>query len=262
MRTASLAPLVAFLPLLASPTQAQQSTRSSHSNVQLLYGWNFSQPGVSEGVPKSILTFENSARWSWGSSYLFVDVLRSWSEADENAKEVYGEWYPSLSLRRLAGEGSSTGLLRDISFTLGFNGGVRTTGTAPFAVLPGLTFDLKVPGFTFLTVGTFAYVDRGRFEGQPTDCHATTFQVTPSWSLPFTIGGAGFSFDGFVDFIGSHANCEAMIISQPKLRMDVSGLWGKPGRVYLGVEFDYWHNKYGIAGLTDNVILPVVVWTF
>jgi len=37
---------------------------------------------------------------------------------------------------------------------------------------------------------------------------------------------------------------------------------GTPGRVYLGVEFDYWHNKYGIAGLTDNVVLPVVVWTF
>jgi nucleoside-specific outer membrane channel protein Tsx len=261
MRVTPLA-LVALLPLLASTTLAQEARGFSASDVQLLYGWDFKEPGLSESVPKNVVTFENTSGWSWGSSYLFVDVARSWSDADANAKEVYGEWYPSVSLRKLSGRGASAGFVRDVSFTMGLNSGVRSTGPAPFVVLPGITVDLRMPGFKFLSVGVFAYVDRGKFEGQPTGCHATTYQVTPSWSLPFKVGGAGFSFDGFVDFIGSHADCEAMVISQPQLKLDLSGLWHKPGRVFLGVEFDYWHNKYGISGLTDEVFLPVVVWTF
>ena len=251
--------LVAFFTLTASPAPAQGFSSSS---VQALYGWNFQEPGVSEDVPKNVVTFENTAAWSWGSSYLFVDVLRSWSEADANAKEVYGEWFPSVSLRSLAGKEPSAGFLRDVSATLGVNTGVRSTGPAPFVVLPGVTFSLNVPGFTFLSVGAFAYVDRGRFQGQPTDCHATTYQVTPAWSLPFALGGARLRFDGFVDVVGKHANCEAMIISQPQLKLDLSGLWDDAGHLYMGIEYDYWHNKYGIAGLEDSVVLPFLLWTF
>ena len=84
--------------------------------------------------------------------------------------------------------------------------------------------------------------------------------MTPAFSLPFKAGGASMSLEGYADFIGAHADCEAMVISQPQLRVDISGLWNKPGKVYLGVEWDYWHNKYGIKGLRDNVWLPLFVW--
>jgi nucleoside-specific outer membrane channel protein Tsx len=260
------AAVAVFLLFVGAPvTRAQEKPKPaaqafSASTVQILYGWNFKEPGLSEDVPKNVFTFQNTAAWSWGSSYLFVDILRSWSEADANAKDVYGEWYPSVSFRKVSGREPSTGLVRDVSATVGLNTGVRSTGPAPFVVLPGATFDLNVPRFAFVSVGTFAYIDRGRFEGQPTGCEATTYQVTPSWALPFKVGGAAISFDGFVDFIGAHADCRAMVISQPQLTVDISALWHKPGKVYLGVEWDYWHNKYGIEGLRDNVWLPLFAW--
>src|SRR6185295_18401615 len=99
----------------AAPPPETQSF--SASNVQILYGSNFQEPGVTRGVPKNIFTFENTAAWSWGSSYLFVDILRSWTAADANAKEVYGEWYPSVSLRRLSGRKPSVRFVRDVSAT-------------------------------------------------------------------------------------------------------------------------------------------------
>jgi nucleoside-specific outer membrane channel protein Tsx len=252
--------IVVLLLLVAAPCARAQNF--SVSDLQITYGPNFKEPGISEGVPKNDFTFENITTWSWGSSLVFVDVLRSWSDADQNAKEVYGEWYPSVSLRKVSGRKPSTGFLRDVSATIGLNSGVRSTGPAPFAVLPGATFELNVPGFSFVSVGTFAYIDRGRFEGQPTGCAATTYQVTPAWSLPFKAGGAALSFDGFVDFIGEHAQCKAMILSQPQLRLDISALWHKPGTIYAAVELDYWHNKYGIEGLHENFWLPVFLWKF
>ena len=202
------------------------------------------------------------AGWSWGGHYLFVDVLRSWSEADANAKEVYGEWYPSLSLRKLSGRAPSPSLLRDVGVTLGLNTGVRSTGPAPFVLLPGITFDLNVPAFRFLSVGAFAYLDRGRFEGHLTGCSSNTFQVTPSWSLPFTVGRAGFSFDGFADLIGRHGDCAAQVLFTPLLKLDLSRFWSKPGVLQLGVEWGYWHNKYAVDGLDEGVIQPSLIWAF
>jgi len=261
-QAASMQVAVAILPALACATTAlaQDHAGFSSSDLQAKYGWNYQQPGIPQYVPKSTFTFENTSAGRWWSSYLFVDVIRSWSDADANAKEVYGEWYPSLSLRRISGKGYSDGFVRDVSATFGLNTGVRSTGVSPFVLLPGLTLALNVPKFAFFSVGAFAYIDNGRFEGQPSDCQATTYQITPSWSLPFSAGAAKLKFDGFVDFIGKHANCEAWILTQPRLALDLSALWHKPGNVYAAVDYSYWHNKYGIAGLNDQVVIPVLVW--
>lgn len=251
--------IVAALLLVWAPSaRAQDQQPFTVSNVNVRYGWSFKEPGIAEDVPKNIFTFENTAAGRWWSSYLFVDVLRSWSDADANAKEVYGEWYPTVSLRALTRRQRSKGILADVGLTVGLNTGVRSTGPSPFAVLPGLTFSLNVPGFSFFAVNTVAYIDRGRFQGQPADCTATALQVTPSWSLPIRAGGTSLKLNGFVDFTTRHANCAAQILTTPRLLLDLSAYWHKPGVVYVGVDWLYWHNKYGIPGLTDNLVLPVV----
>lgn len=246
--------------LFAAPVSAQESEGFNTSRLTARYGATFAEPGIDEDVPKNIFTFENIAAGRWWSSYLFVDVLRSWSDADANAKEVYGEWYPSVSLRALAGKARSTAFVRDVSATIGLNTGVRSTGPSPFAILPGVTVDLNVPGFAFLSVGAYAYIDRGRFQGQFTECAETTWQITPSWSVPFRLGKARLQTDGFVDFLGKHATCEGWILATPRLMMDLSSLWDKPGHVYIGADFSYWRNKYGIAGLEDKLVLPLLMW--
>lgn len=242
-----------------APAALAQDSFSS-SSLTARYGWDFQEPNVAEDVPKNILTFENASAGRLWSSYLFVDVLRSWSDADANAKEVYGEWYPALSVRAFTGQERSKGFLRDISLTIGVNTGVRSTGPSPFALLPGVSFDFNVPAFAFVSVRAGAYIDRGRFQGQPTDCSATTYQITPSFSLPVSVGASTLKLTGFVDFTGSHANCEAQILTTPRAVLDLSAYWRKPGRLYLGVDWVYWRNKYGIEGLEDNLLLPVVTW--
>jgi nucleoside-specific outer membrane channel protein Tsx len=105
-------------------------------------------------------------------------------------------------------------------------------------------------------------VDEGRFQGHRNGCTSTTFQLTPSWSLPFSLAGAGLSFTGFADFIGSHGDCASQVLTQPELRLDISRMWGKPGVLQAGVQWHYWHNKYGVDGVDDSVVMPVLFWAF
>jgi hypothetical protein len=260
MRTLFLAGLMVLAPLAGGTARAQDSQGFSTSSLSIAYGWTFQEPDIPEDVPKNDFTFENAAAGRWWSSYLFVDVLRSWSDADQNAKEVYGEWYPSMSLLRVRGRKPLTGLVRDVMVTVGLNTGTRSTGPSPFAILPGTTLELNVPGFSVVSVGTFLYIDRGQFQGQPTGCRDVTYLVSPAWLAFVPIGATRLRFDGFMDLTGKHDDCEFQVLTQPQLKIDLSPLWGKQDQVYVGVRFLYWHNKYGITGLRDKQVLPVFTW--
>ncbi|HEU4563826.1 MAG TPA: outer membrane protein OmpK [Gemmatimonadaceae bacterium] len=246
--------------LLAITVPAAGAQSFSNWDAQLLYGADFEEPGNTQDVRKGIVTIENAAGWSWGSSFFFVDILHS-DKRDGRAREVYGEWYPSASIGKLRGRPLSLGPVRDVSVTAGVNMGTKTNGAAPLVFLPGLTFDLKVPAFAFFTVGTYAYVDRGRFAGAPVN-HGTSFQVTPSWSLPIVTPRVRFRFDGFLDYIGSHEGAAHQLLTQPQLKLDVGSLWDAPGRLYVGTEWQYWKNKFGVRGLTESFPQALVVLDF
>jgi nucleoside-specific outer membrane channel protein Tsx len=249
----------------APPERANQQASFkpfTSTDIQGLYGTAFREPGVNGGVDKRTLTVENSAAWSWGSSYFFLDYLRA-NSADQNSSEFYGEWYPSASVSRITGRDfSARPILKDVLITMGINAGSKDTGAAPLVLLPGLTFDLKIPGFQFFSLGAYAYMDKGRMNGVGNGCNSTTYQITPSWSLPFNIGSASFRFDGFVDYIGSHGQCAHQIVSQPTIKLDVGKMGGKPNRLFAGLEWGLWRNKYGISGLNQTATQGVVMWVF
>lgn len=269
-RVRRAAPILA-LTLLAAPAWAQGESEApaepaapsgfSAWNVQALWGNQFQEPFVPQDVSKGIITFENAAGWSWGSSFFFVDIVAS-DHHDGHATEVYSEWYPSLSLAKINGRKDGFGPFRDISPTLGINAGTKTNGAHPLVFLPGVTWDLKVPHFNYVSIGTYVYIERGKFDGEPNGCNATTYQVTPSWSLPFNMGGAKFSFDGFVDFIGDHGECSSQVLSQTQLKYDLTSFSDTPGKLYAGIEWQYWHNKFGIDGLDESFPQVMVQWKF
>lgn len=242
---------VALALLAIQPAAAQDPAGFSAWDVQLLHGRKFEEPASADDVAKTLVTFENSSAWSWGSSYFFVDLLKSDGE-DDHATEVYAEWYPSASIGKLSGSAIQFGPLRDISVTLGLNAGTKSTGADPLIYLPGFTFDLNIPGFRFFTLGTYAYVDDGRIDGDSNGCHDTGYQITPSWSLPIELGSVHMSFDGFIDFIGAHGECDHQIVSQPQLKLDIGNFWGTPNKLYAGVEWQYWQSKFGIDGLDES----------
>jgi nucleoside-specific outer membrane channel protein Tsx len=253
--------VVIFGLFMAGMAPAQDGGYSSW-NMQGLYGGSFDEPFNSENVGKLTATIENSAGWSWGSSYFFADVLNS-TKNDGNAAEIYSEWYPSASFGKMSGKDLSAGAFKDISLTMGINAGRKSTGASPLVFLPGLTMDFKLPGFAFASLGLYAYIDEGELDGESNGCHETGFQATPSWLLPFPIGKTDWQFGGFIDYISSHGNCAEQFLTQAQLTMDVGKATGHAaGKFYVGMEYLYWNNKFGIDGAEESSPQVLMMYKF
>lgn len=209
------------------------------TNVQLLHGAGF------ELGPEQldILTFEHASSWRLGSNFFFFDVTEPL--ADDTG--IYGEWYSRLAWSSLGLRDEGKGLLRDVSFT-----GSLNVGEGFRAYLAGITVHLRVPGFALLDLDLMAYDDRSDAE--------VTYIVTPAWEIPFTLGSTGARFRGFVDIIGGEGDRERQLLAQPQLLVDIASLWGRKGNVFLGMEYQYWRNKYGVSGITESLPQVIILW--
>jgi nucleoside-specific outer membrane channel protein Tsx len=239
----------------------------SDTEVQYLHGSKYREPFNPNDVTKDILTLQHAGGFAYGRNFFFVDFLKS-NDKDNNAGEIYGEWYTSFSLSKLSGTKMEGGPLRDVNLTFGINYGAKNTGPNPRVFLPGVTVDLNVPGFAFFNVDLLAYIDNGNFKPNAAtnvaNCggHKTSYQITPAWKLPFSIGASKWSFEGFLDYIGSRGTCKTEVLTQPQLRLDVGNFWGKPETVFAGIEYQYWNNKFGVKDLKEHHPQLLLVWKF
>lgn len=224
----------------------------SDTEIAYLRGTKFNDNGAFGGpkFAKDIITLQHASGYSLGTNFFFVDFVKSDSK-DNNYGEVYGEYYHALSLTKIHGVDWSKNFLKDVSLTTGINFGAKNSafGANPRVFLIGPTLSLAVPGAAFFNVDLLAYVDRGTFSGfgggALCGARKTTWQITPAWKFPFTLGTAKFSFEGFLDVIGKHGTCERQLLTAPQLRWDVGSQMGKPGTVFLGMEYQYWNRKFG-----------------
>jgi nucleoside-specific outer membrane channel protein Tsx len=211
----------------------------SATNIQVLHGRHFTL-GPTQ---RDIVTFEHVSGWRLGSNFFFFDVGQPFADGTD----IYGEWYSRLSWNKLGITSQGTGLLEDISFA-----GSLNAGTGFRAYLAGLTFHLKVPGFSFLDVDVMAYDDRSDSE--------VTYIVTPAWELPFRLGKASFRFRGFVDVIGAEGLRSQQLLAQPQVLLDLGALAGREGRFFAGIEYQLWRNKYGVRGTDEAFPQVMVLW--
>ena len=246
---------------------AQPATAFDWGDTEIvyLYGTKFQEPFNPNDVTKNIITLQLASGYKYGSNFFFCDLLRS-DGADNNAGEVYCEWYTHLSLSAISGKKVGVGFIKDVTLTAGINYGAKNTGANPRIFLPGASLILDVPSFAFFNVDVLAYIDHGNFKPDSATTlpacggYKTTYQITPAWKLPFNIGPTKWVFEGFADFIGSHGTCDSQFLTQPQLRLDVGNFFGKPDTFYVGIEYQYWHNKFGFSGLTDNFPQFMVAW--
>jgi nucleoside-specific outer membrane channel protein Tsx len=217
------------------------------SNFQVLHGSGF-KLGANT---RSTMTVEHTNGWRYGDNFLFIDV----TQRDDVGVEVYGEWYPRLSLSRLSNKDLSIGVFKDFFLVGGINASTEPDGDAFKAYLLGVGTSFKLPGSGIFNLN---------FMAQKHDqVNTTGIQITPSWSIPFEIGRLKFIFDGFLDWVSnSSSGGKPFILMQPQLLLDVGSLVGNSGSIYLGIEYYYWRNKFGIDGIHEKALQGMLKITF
>ncbi|WP_291842427.1 hypothetical protein [Maricaulis sp.] len=209
-------------------------------NIQLLKGFDYELGPEA----RTIMTLEHAHRSDWGDVFVFADIT---FEPDGDI-QAYGEITPRLSLSRLSGRAWSAGPVSDVLLALNYERGEQ--GVERY--LGGIAADLDIEGFRVFRVHAFLRDDPRR--------DGTTGQLTIVWNRPFTLGEEQFLAEGFADIAGAEGSGVANQLVVPRLLWDVGAHYGTAGRIWLGLEWQYWHNKFGVDGVTESVPQVQLKW--
>lgn len=235
---------------LSAVTMANAAIWSSTS-LDVLVGNNYE---YSEGTKSStILTLEHADAWEYGDNYFFFDIT-DWDDSDI---AVYGEFNPRLSIYSIYEEFSDKEINKTVVKDVLFSAQIDM-GNNFRAYMGGLGVTFDIPGVQYFTVN-FLYRDNPELSG-------SSFQITPVWSAPFEIANVKFVFRGFLDWIGKEGDAPQQVLTQPQLLLDLGNFWNQPDRLFIGAEYQYWHNKFvfGSEGLyqNENCLQGMVRWVF
>ncbi len=213
----------------------------SSTNVQLLTGSGY-ELGEEN---REILTFQHANGWKYGSNFFFFDITQPF----DDGTDVYGEWYTWLSEEKIFGKNINLAIIDDISLGLSIN-----TGANFRAYLAGLTLHFNFPNCSFFTIDVMFYDDQKESEG--------TYIITPAWDSQFNLSNIKLRFSGYVDFIGAEGKRENQILTQPQILIDAGHFWNTADKLFIGIEYQYWKNKFGIRAIDESLPQAVLIWEF
>ncbi len=218
----------------------------------------FREPGIDGTVAKNILQLSHVSGWAYGSNFFNVDMLMSdkgdpAANGQSGANEVYVVYRGALSLGKLSGKDLGFGPVRDLSFTAGFDFNSKDNAFASkkrFLVF-GPTLNFKA-GSGFFDLGLWGCHEQNYngIVGKSVD-FKTTYTVTAAWGLPFQVGPVGAEFKGYANYVGAKGKDGFGVETKPEtlanlsLLVDVSPVFGTKKKVYAGLGYEYWNNKFG-----------------
>lgn len=224
------------------------------------YSTQFREPGIDGTVEKNIVQLSHASGWAYGGNYFNADMLMSDKNDPSNngntgASEVYVVYRGSLSLGKISKSDLSFGPVRDVSVTAGFdfNAKNNTFASKKRYLVLGPTFNIAVPK-GFFDIGVWACHEQN-YNGivaKSVD-FKTTWMIGTSWGIPFEMGNVGMKFEGYLNYIqpkgkdGFGVETKTETLSNVALMADLGSVFGAKGKVFVGVGFEYWNNKFGGA---------------
>lgn len=275
--------VVALLIGCSLPAAAEDS---SDTFIGYRYGTRFREPHIPSEITKNIVEFAHASTYRYGSNYLNIDYFKSDSKDPASgtdsggAAELYLTYRHQLQYGKVTGTPLAFGVIRDVGLTAGFDLNTKDNAAAARkqVIVVGPTLKFDVPGF--LDVGLWYYRERNHCGIPPclepgARSEVTfdpTYLINATWGIPFEVGSVPLKFQGFVNFVGSkgkdytgHDTAKETLL-RTSLMVDVGQvLASHKGTVYVGVGYEYWHNKYGNQpGVGTQVNAPQfqVEWHF
>ena len=256
-------PQISVAAALVVACSAGQAADWSDTYIGYRTGSKFAEPFGSNDIHKDIINFSHVSGYKYGSNFFNVDYLMSdekdpaFAGATHGAREVYIVYRHTLDLEKVSGTAFKFGPVRGLGATAGFD--VNTKDDAGYnskkqMFVLGPTVFLDVPGFLNVSLlllwesnapySTFSHT------GVPRYSYKKHPMLTAAWGIP--LGGSGFSFEGFMNYIAAKGTNEFGGGTKPEtnfdgqIMYDASPLVGAAPRTFkVGVEYQYWRNKFG-----------------
>lgn len=258
-RGALCALIAAPLACAVAPAQAADW---SDTALGYRYGTSFAEPFNQNDIRKNIVNLTHASGYKYGSNFFNADLLMSDSKdpayagASNGAQEIYIVYRHTLDLGKVAGQSFAVGPIRGFGLTAGFD--VNDKNDAGYnskkrMLVAGPTVMFDVPGFLNLSLlqlwesnapySTYSKSGVARYSYDP---HP---MLTASWGIPL---GAGFSFNGFANYIAAKGKNEFGAATKPETNIDMQVMYdlsplvgaGKD-KFKVGLEYQWWKNKFG-----------------
>jgi len=204
------------------------------TNIQILRGADY-ELGAEQ---RTIVTLEHANSWQYGDFFVFGD--HTWP--DNGDSSYYLEPTLRFSFNKLFNSRASQPLIKDVLLAIQIEKPEGQTARE----LVGIAVDLNVDEFTFFKTHLFA-------RNNP-DLAGDTYQITLVWNRVFKLDNTQLLLEGFADFAGSEGHTVAHQFIVPRLLIDISPFTGlAQNTLWAGIEWQYWHNKFGVNGVTESV---------
>ncbi len=226
-------------------------------------GSKFAEPFGSNDIHKDIINFSHVSGYKYGSNFFNVDFLKS-DEKDpagagstNGAQEVYIVYRNTVDLEKAAGVAAKFGPVRGMGVTFGFDVNAKTDAgynSKKRMLVVGPTLFVDVPGFLNVSLlllkesnapyNTFTNTSTPRYS------YKTHPMLSAAWGIPLA-KDIPISFEGYANFIASKGKNEfggdtaAETLIDMQVMYDVSSHWGAKGQFKVGLEYQYWKNKFG-----------------
>lgn len=230
-----VAALIGGCLMAAAPAVAGEWLQWQNNSLSYLDGRHYT---VNPGNQRT-LTVEHANAWKYGDTFAFVDITAFSGKVDPGTGSVayYGEFAPRFSLGKATGRVIGAGPVTDVLLATAYEFGEGDVET--WLIGPGV--DLQVPGLDYLQLNLYRrHPQHGGRDHQ--------WQVTPAWAWTVPLGRSDLLVDGFIDWVVDNGRTRhAHLHFNPQVKYDLGKALGWGAKVlYVGFEYDYWKNKYGI----------------
>ena len=252
---------------LAALTPAAYGFDWTTTSLSWRNGSQFAEPFNPKDIRKDILGFTHANGYQYGTNFLNVDYLmsgnnepRSFGSSDQ-AREVYVVYRHTFDVGRIAGTEIRWGAIKGLGVTAGFDFNHKDDAgynSRKQMFVLGPTLMLDVPGFLKLSLlqlweSNHPGVSAGAFNpGYPSERYAYKPHpmLSAAWAIP--IQNSLFAFEGYANFIAPKGRDETnnQTVAETNIDMqlmyDLSSQISAPkNTVRLGLEYQYWKNKFG-----------------
>ena len=261
----------AIVAALAAIGSVAHAAEWSDSAISERYGQNFCEPYTGCGIGKHIFNFTNVSGYAYGTNFVSIDLLNSdakdpgvtstGASSTTGAQEAYAVYRNTVDFSKFtASPLSYYGVVRSLGATGGFDWNTKNNsyGSKKQMAVVGPTVMFNVPGF--LNFSILELYESNSPNGTPSRyTYKPHSALDAAFGIPFSIGPAKFSFEGYWDYIDSKGKLEPSLTPgsignnsgrenhfDGRIMYDVSGfINSKPKTFQLGFEYEFWKNKFG-----------------